>query len=394
MTRDASPAGNYAHGFCGYSYAVPYTNLVTGTGYGTWAGFSPSLVAQVTPTWDDIPDMPWKTSPTNGHMMGTVTILGTGAWADGATVSITGPVSRTQTNDGTGFYAFIDLPPGSYTVIASKTGYPNATGTVAVAVGEVTGNMYERNLVLGSISPSITTQPQSQSVNQSSNAIFSVVAAGTPAPSYQWRFNSTDIAGATDSSYTRSNVQPGDAGSYSVVVSNIAGTATSCRCRAHRQCGADHHHPAAGPERESEQQRASSVWSRPAPRRRAINGASTAPTSPTRPPAPTRCSNAQPADAGSYSVVVSNIAGTVASADAVLTVTQPTPPQIDLISVLPDGQVRLQVSGAPGHYAVEATTNLLAWAELTNFITTGSNFQYLDSETNLIQRFYRMRRIP
>ena len=89
MTRDASPAGNYAQGFSGYSYAVPYIS-------GTWAGFSPSLVAQVTPTWDDIPDMPWKTSPTKGHMMGTVTIAGTGAWADGATVSITGPVSRSR----------------------------------------------------------------------------------------------------------------------------------------------------------------------------------------------------------------------------------------------------------------------------------------------------------
>ena len=117
MTRDASPAGNYAEGFCGYSYGVPYLS-------GTWAGFTPSLVSQVTPTWDDIPAMPWKTSPTTGHMMGTVTIAGTGAWADGAAVSITGPVSRTQTNDGTGFYAFIDLPPGSYTVTASKAGYP------------------------------------------------------------------------------------------------------------------------------------------------------------------------------------------------------------------------------------------------------------------------------
>ena len=89
MTRDASPAGNYADGFSGYSYRVPYAS-------GTWAGFSPSLVSQVTPTWDDIPDMPWKSAPTKGHMMGTVTIAGTGAWADGATVSITGPVSRTH----------------------------------------------------------------------------------------------------------------------------------------------------------------------------------------------------------------------------------------------------------------------------------------------------------
>ena len=104
MTRDASPAGNYAQGFSGYSYRVPYAS-------GTWAGFSPSLVSDVTPTWDDIPDMPWKSAPTKGHMMGTVTIAGTGAWADFSTVSITGPTNRSMMVDGTGFYAFIDLPP-------------------------------------------------------------------------------------------------------------------------------------------------------------------------------------------------------------------------------------------------------------------------------------------
>jgi hypothetical protein len=466
MTRDASPSGNYAEGFCGYSYAVPYLS-------GTWAGFSPSLVSQVTPTGDDIPDMPWKTAPTNGHMMGTITIFGTGAWADGATVSITGPVSRVQTNDGTGFYAFIDLPVGSYTVVASKTGYPNATGTVAVAVGEVSGNMYERNLVLGSISPSITTQPQSQNVNQSSNAVFSVAAAGTPAPSCQWRFNSTDIAGATASSYTRSNVQPGDAGSYSVAVSNIAGTAASADAvltvnvapaittqpqnqNVNQSSNATFSVVATGTPAPSYQWRFNStnisgatdstytrsnaqpadvgsysvVVSNAAGSLTSSNAILTVNVPPvittqpqslsatvgsnacfwvvvTGPPAPSyqwrlngtnlayatasayTCNNAQTKDAGSYSVVVSNIAGTVTSTDAVLTVTQPSQPQIDWIAITPEGQIKLQVSGTPGHYAIEATTNLMDWSELTNFTTTSATFQYLDAKTNLTQRFYR-----
>jgi len=302
MTRDASPAGNYAEGFCGYSYAVPYLS-------GTWAGFTNSLVPYVTPTWDDIPTMPWKTSPTTSHVMGTVTIVGTGAWADGATVSLTGPVSRVQTNDGTGFYAFIDLPVGSYTVAASLGGYPSATGTVAVAVGEVTGNMYQLNLVLGGDTLlAIITQPQDQNVNQGSNAVFSVLATGTPAPTYQWRFNGTNLAGATDTSYLLANAQPTDAGSYSVVVSNIAGMATS--------------------------------------------------------------------------------------SNAVLNVTQPVPPRIDSINLMPGGQIQLQVSGSPGHYAIEATSDLADWSELTNFTITGGVFQHVDTETNLTQRFYRARRIP
>ncbi len=112
MTRDASPAGNHADGFCGYSYRVPYVS-------GTWSGFSPSLVSQVTPTWADVPDMPWKSAPTKDHIMGTVPLAGTGVWADFSTVSVSGPASRSMYVDGTGFYAFIDLPPGSYTVTAS-----------------------------------------------------------------------------------------------------------------------------------------------------------------------------------------------------------------------------------------------------------------------------------
>ena len=37
---------------------------------------------------------------------------------------------------------------------------------------------------------------------------------------YQWQFDGADIPGATSSAYTRSNVQPGDVGGYSVIVSN------------------------------------------------------------------------------------------------------------------------------------------------------------------------------
>lgn len=221
MTRDPSPASNYGDGFCGYSYRVPYVS-------GTWAGFSPSLVSQVTPTWADIPTMPWKTAPTKGHIMGTITMAGTGAWADFATASVTGPTSRSMSVDGTGFYAFIDLPPGSYTVTASKTGYPDATASVNVSVGQVTGNMYQQDFVLGANSPPvITLQPQSRTIKQGADAAFAVVATGTPAPGYQWRFNGTNIAAATASTYTRTNVQPADAGSYSVVVSNSQGTVIS-----------------------------------------------------------------------------------------------------------------------------------------------------------------------
>jgi uncharacterized lipoprotein YddW (UPF0748 family) len=141
-TRGESPAGHSADGFCGYSYRVPCTD-------GSWSDFSQRLVSQATTTTAPVPVRPWKASPTKGHMSGTVTIAGSGASADGATVSVSGPQNRTQVCDGTGFYAFIDLTPGTYTVTASYPGYSNATATVNVAIGSVTGNMYVTGFVMG-----------------------------------------------------------------------------------------------------------------------------------------------------------------------------------------------------------------------------------------------------
>jgi len=75
--------------------------------------------------------------------------------------------------------------------------------------------------------PSITAQPQSQTVAQGANVAFTVGASGTPAPGYQWRFNGASLNGATSSSYTVTAAQPANAGSYTVVVSNSGGSVTS-----------------------------------------------------------------------------------------------------------------------------------------------------------------------
>lgn len=75
--------------------------------------------------------------------------------------------------------------------------------------------------------PVITSQPQSQTVTVGSNVTFSVTATGTAPLSYQWRFNGANITGATSASYSIASAQLSDAGNYSVVVANVAGSATS-----------------------------------------------------------------------------------------------------------------------------------------------------------------------
>ncbi len=102
---------------------------------------------------------------------------------------------------------------GSYTVVIT-----NIAGVVTSAVAVVT---------ITNSRPVITSPPTSQNVNLGGNATFFAAAAGSQPRTYQWRFNGTNIAGATNSFYRRNSVQATNAGSYSVVVSNSFGSVTS-----------------------------------------------------------------------------------------------------------------------------------------------------------------------
>ena len=75
--------------------------------------------------------------------------------------------------------------------------------------------------------PMITSQPQSQTVTAGGSAQFSVTTTGQPAVSYQWYLGTTAISGAKSSTYNLSDVQSGNAGNYTVVVSNVIGSVTS-----------------------------------------------------------------------------------------------------------------------------------------------------------------------
>ena len=74
---------------------------------------------------------------------------------------------------------------------------------------------------------SVTAQPQSQTVVVGSNALFTVSATGSAPLSYQWRFNGVDRPGATGTSLMLTAVQPANAGSYTVVVTNPSASVTS-----------------------------------------------------------------------------------------------------------------------------------------------------------------------
>ncbi len=77
------------------------------------------------------------------------------------------------------------------------------------------------------VAPSIIAQPTSQSVLPGATATFNVSATGTPPLSYQWLLNGVSIAGVNGTSLTLSNVQPIQAGTYSLRVTNGIGSTTS-----------------------------------------------------------------------------------------------------------------------------------------------------------------------
>jgi len=53
-------------------------------------------------------------------------------------------------------------------------------------------------------------------------ATFIALAAGSSPLSYQWRLNGTTSATQRQRAYTRTNVQPAEAGGYALVVTNSA----------------------------------------------------------------------------------------------------------------------------------------------------------------------------
>ncbi len=179
----------------------------------------------------------------------------------------------------------------------------------------------------------ITSPPKDVTVNPGSTATFAVTATGTGPLSFQWLKNGAPIAGATGATLSLNNAQQGDAGSYSVVVSNVVGAVTSATAALTVNSP-----PAVsqGPKDQSVTAGSSATFS--------VIATGTAPLSyqwqhagvnvPDATSSSLTINNAKATDAGGYSVVVSNIAGTVTSASASLVVNFPV-----IISGQPTNQV-------------------------------------------------------
>src|SRR6266542_4709506 len=169
---------------------------------------------------------------TVGHP-GTYRITGrvtAGRWGvEGVRVSVSS-MKMTYT-DSAGTYALVGLPPGSYSVRAELDGYNFSALDFAnpVNVGpDATGIDFHSGGASGlPVAPAITVQPQSQAVGAGGNVTFSVAVSGSTPLWYQWRYNGGELGGANDPALALLDLQPQEAGGYSVVVTNAGGAVTS-----------------------------------------------------------------------------------------------------------------------------------------------------------------------
>jgi len=104
--------------------------------------------------------------------------------------------------------------------------------TVLVSNGDAATNSLSAILTVV-IPPTVSQQPQSQTVLSYGSATFNVAATGTGPLSYQWQKNGTNlvdnanVVGSTTSNLLLVSVGPADAGTYSVVVSSPYATTNS-----------------------------------------------------------------------------------------------------------------------------------------------------------------------
>jgi hypothetical protein len=139
--------------------------------------------------------------------------------------------------------SFIGSPVVSYknpnsTGTLTFTPRNNMTGTVTILV-KVNNNCPSNNIISQAFTvtvvnqavlnamPKIAQQVQGSTTVINKPATFRVAVTGQAPFKYQWKFNGSNIAGATNATLTINHTTAASAGNYSVSVSNTAGVTNS-----------------------------------------------------------------------------------------------------------------------------------------------------------------------
>lgn len=278
----------------------------------------------------------WKWTPTND---GTVTIDTRGSYLDTTLGIYTGSalssLTQVATNDDI-TQGIVQASSVTFSTAANTTYYISVDGFKDTQIQNgfvyMNGQADSGGITLnvnytptGGTAPSITTQPASQTVLAGTNVSMSVKVTGSTPLTYQWYFTGNAISGATSDTLTLTNVQSANAGSYTVTITNVFGSVTSNGATLTvNQSPSITTQPASLSATAGTSASFSVVASGTSPLtyQWAFGGANiSGATSSTL-----SLSNVQAANAGSYTVMVTNAYGSTTSNTAVLTVNQPAPP--------------------------------------------------------------------
>ncbi len=298
------------------------------------------------------------------------------------------------------------LSGGNFTTTPLLRGTPTAPGTYNITLqafemnagGGLASATFTYSIVVAAVTapttaPAFTTQPAAQSVTAGANVTFTAAASGDPAPTFQWSKNGTAIAGATGATLALANVQVGDAGNYTVVATNSAGSVTATVA-------------ALSVSPPPVTNSAPAIARQPAPQTAATGSTVVLNVEASGTPTPSYqwrrngaaitgatgamlvIKNAAAADAGTYSVVATNSVGTVTSANATLALSNDSyfghllnlSIRTSLTSDVPDFTVGTVVGG-PGTSGSKA---LLARAVGPSLIPFGLTDAVIDSKIDLV----------
>ena len=138
------------------------------------------------------------------------------------TANSLGPLTYQWTLNGT------NIPAAIAPVFTVNEARATNAGNYAVILSNAAGSVTSSNAVLTVVAPpQITIQPENQIGAVGTNITFVVAALSATPLGYQWMFNGTNLPGSSASNLTLANIQPPNAGNYSVAVTNVAGSAVS-----------------------------------------------------------------------------------------------------------------------------------------------------------------------
>jgi hypothetical protein len=283
----------------------------------------------------------------------------------------------------------------TYTIISAQ---PTDSGQYSVMVSNLVGQVTSAAATLTvQYAPIITGQPQTQPLHVGTTVALTVGGTGVPPPTYQWFRDGSAISGATSSAFTILSARTNDAGNYTVLLSNIVGTAVSAVATLglpptilvqpldQTTVASDSASFTVVAIGEGLQYQ----WFFYGPVRALTNATNATLT----------LTNVRRSDEGRYGLVITNSFGSRDARRASLTVL--VPQQLSLPQRLADGTFQflsgysdgVSVLGIPRRlFTAQFTSNFLDWLPLTNFIQY-SNGQLLLTDpgaSNDTARFYRI----